>query len=240
MDEALNGHPDVAQNLVKLFSDALTESRGKVKELEVSLSEKVLYAAEKESGFELLSAFEECVLDLNSKEADTLSSEGIGTERAVQLLHEKYDAAIREKIALQKSLETTASDMAAQEAALNQVFNEKILFTQVKHGEKVLIFGIVYACDFKPAARELALELGATEVFDLIELTNKTATGFTLTGSDSAFTLALAALRGNSVNFPVSTKLVLFFQANTDLGVLDELRAVQITGRKVVIPRHRD
>ncbi|KAJ7229631.1 hypothetical protein C8J57DRAFT_1534388 [Mycena rebaudengoi] len=177
MDEALNAHPDVAQNLVKLFSDALTESRGKVKELELSLSEKnahlteistnagnaeseliakaqalaelqVLYSAEIESGFELLSALEERVLDLNSKEADvkeqlhlvaqerksfarqkaakissasTLSSEGVGKERAVQLLHEKYDAAIGEKIALQKSLETTVSDMAA----LNQVVNEK-------------------------------------------------------------------------------------------------------------------
>ncbi|KAJ7275133.1 hypothetical protein C8J57DRAFT_1313676, partial [Mycena rebaudengoi] len=166
MDKALNAHPDVAQNLVKLFSDALTESRGKVKELELSLSEKaeselitkapalaelqVLYSAEKESGFELLSALEERVLDLNSKEADvkgqlhlvaqerksfarqkaTLSSEGVGKERAVQLLHEKYDAATGEKIALQKSLETTASDMAAQEAALNQVVNETILFAQ--------------------------------------------------------------------------------------------------------------
>ncbi|KAJ7206737.1 hypothetical protein C8J57DRAFT_1258389 [Mycena rebaudengoi] len=173
MDEALNAHPDVAQILVKLFSDALTESRGKVKELELSLSEKaeselitkapalaelqVLYSAEKESGFELLSALEERVLDLNSKEADvkeqlhlvaqegksfarqkaakissasTLSSEGVGKERAVQLLHEKYDAATGEKIALQKSLETTASDMAAQEAALNQVVNETILFAQ--------------------------------------------------------------------------------------------------------------
>ncbi|KAJ7214789.1 hypothetical protein C8J57DRAFT_1600598 [Mycena rebaudengoi] len=163
MDEALNAHPDVAQNLLKLFSDALTKSQGKVKELELSLSEKalaelqVLYAAEKESGLELLSALEECVLDLNSKEADvkeqlhlvaqeresfarqkeagisaasTLSSEGVAKERAVQLLHEKYDAAIGENIALQKSLETTASDLAAQEAALSQVLNEKILFAQ--------------------------------------------------------------------------------------------------------------
>jgi propanol-preferring alcohol dehydrogenase len=38
----------------------------------------------------------------------------------------------------------------------------------------------VYICDFKPAARELALELGATEAFDLIELTKKTAEGFTV------------------------------------------------------------
>ncbi|KAJ7265532.1 chaperonin 10-like protein [Mycena rebaudengoi] len=183
----------------------------------------------------------------------------------------------------------------------------------VKHGEKVLIFGIgglghlavqyakhfgatVYACDFKPVARELALELGATEVFDLIELTNKTAAGFTVdttidfVANNQTFALALAALRGNSVNFPVSTKLVLVGASAETLGfatldiittgisiissqygprsaliavldlfakgivrahvhsepleninkVLDELRAVQITGRKVVIPRHRD
>ncbi|KAJ7235350.1 hypothetical protein C8J57DRAFT_1572093 [Mycena rebaudengoi] len=179
MDEALNAHPDVAQNLVKLFSDALTESRGRLKELELSLSEKnalfteistkarnaeselivkaqalaelqVLYAAEKESGLELLSALEERVLDLNSKEVDvkeqlhlvaqerksfarqkeTLSSQGVAKERAVHLLHEKYDAAIGEKAALQKSLKTTASDLATQKAALNQVLNEKILFAQ--------------------------------------------------------------------------------------------------------------
>ncbi|KAJ7666936.1 chaperonin 10-like protein [Mycena polygramma] len=68
---------------------------------------------------------------------------------------------------------------------------------KVKPGDKVLIFGIggvghlalqyakhfgatVYVCDFKPAARKLALELGATEAFDLIQLTNKTAAGFTV------------------------------------------------------------
>ncbi|KAJ7206748.1 hypothetical protein C8J57DRAFT_1541265 [Mycena rebaudengoi] len=119
MDEALNGHPDVAQNLVKLFSDALTESRGKVKELEVSLSEK----AESE-----LIAKAQALAELQASGL-TLSSEGIGTERAVQFAREVRQH-IREKIALQKSLETTASDMAAQEAALNQVFNEKILFTQ--------------------------------------------------------------------------------------------------------------
>jgi propanol-preferring alcohol dehydrogenase len=38
----------------------------------------------------------------------------------------------------------------------------------------------VYACDFKPAARKLALELGAAEAFDLIELSDKTAKGFTV------------------------------------------------------------
>jgi hypothetical protein len=38
----------------------------------------------------------------------------------------------------------------------------------------------VYVCDFKPAARKLALELGAKEAFDLIDLTNKAASGFTV------------------------------------------------------------
>ncbi|KAJ7472077.1 GroES-like protein [Mycena latifolia] len=88
---------------------------------------------------------------------------------------------------------------------------------KVKKGDKVLIFGIgglgdlavqyakyfgatVYACDFKPAARKLALELGATEAFDLIDLTNKTT---------AAFNLAMAALRGNDVNFPSSPTLLL-------------------------------
>lgn len=33
----------------------------------------------------------------------------------------------------------------------------------------------VYACDFKPEARKLALELGAVAAFDLIELSNMTA-----------------------------------------------------------------
>ncbi|KAJ7278382.1 hypothetical protein C8J57DRAFT_163655 [Mycena rebaudengoi] len=184
---------------------------------------------------------------------------------------------------------------------------------KVKHGEKVLIFGIgglghlavqyakhfgatVYVCDFKPAARKLALELGATEAFDLIELTNKTAAGFTVdttidfVANNQTFALALAALRGNSVNFPDSPKLVVVGVSAETLGfstfdligngisilsssygprsaltavldlfakgtvrahvhseplenvnkVLHELRALQITGRKVVIPHHRD
>jgi alcohol dehydrogenase, propanol-preferring len=42
-----------------------------------------------------------------------------------------------------------------------------------------LIFGsLVYAVDTKPAARQLALELGAEEAFDLNELTNQTNKGF--------------------------------------------------------------
>jgi propanol-preferring alcohol dehydrogenase len=90
----------------------------------------------------------------------------------------------------------------------------------------------VYVCDFKPAARKLALELGATEAFNLIELTNKTAAGFTVDttidfvannqsefvsagcycrspGASQAFNLAMAALKGNEVNFPSSPTLVL-------------------------------
>ncbi|KAJ7231805.1 hypothetical protein C8J57DRAFT_1580501 [Mycena rebaudengoi] len=159
MDEVLNAHPDVAQNLVKLLSDALTEARRKVKELELGLSEKnalfteisgnaeselilktqglaelqVLYAAEKESGLELLLALEERVLDINSREADTLLSERVAKERAIRVLHEKYDTEMGEKIALQKLLslwKPPASDLAAQEAALSQVSKEKFLFAQ--------------------------------------------------------------------------------------------------------------
>ncbi|KAJ7101417.1 hypothetical protein B0H15DRAFT_769596 [Mycena belliarum] len=180
---------------------------------------------------------------------------------------------------------------------------------KVKRGDKVLIFGIgglghlavqyakhfgatVYACDFKPAARKLALELGATEAFDLIELTNKTAAGFTVDttidfiSNNQTFNLAMAALRGNDVNFPSSPKCVLVgvsaenlvfstldiitsgvqivgstYGQRDDLvtvldlfskgtirphvhaeplehinRVIDELRAFEITGRKVVIP----
>ncbi|KAJ7139988.1 hypothetical protein C8R43DRAFT_1131726 [Mycena crocata] len=66
---------------------------------------------------------------------------------------------------------------------------------KVRQGDKVLISGTggvghlvlqyakhfgatVYACNFKPVACKIALELGAKETFDLIKLTNKTATGF--------------------------------------------------------------
>ncbi|KAJ7910862.1 chaperonin 10-like protein [Mycena leptocephala] len=180
---------------------------------------------------------------------------------------------------------------------------------QVKPGDKVLIFGIgglghlalqyaihfgatVYACDFKPAARKLALELGATEAFDLIELSDKTAKGFTVdttidfVASNQTFNLAMAALRGNDVNFPSKPKCLmvgvsaenLVFNTldiitsgvqilgstggdQNDLAavldlfargiihahihseplenvnkVLDELRAYEYTGRKVVVP----
>ncbi|KAJ7139983.1 hypothetical protein C8R43DRAFT_1131721 [Mycena crocata] len=174
---------------------------------------------------------------------------------------------------------------------------------QVKHGEKVLIFGAgglghlaiqyakhfgatVYVCDFKPAARKLALELGATEAFDLIDLTKKTAEGFTVdttidfVANNQTFGLAMASLRGNAVNFPSRPKCVMVgasaenlvfttldiigsgvqilgttFGERNDLvtgiirahvhseplenvnDVIDELRAFQITGRKVVVPR---
>ncbi|KAJ7086355.1 hypothetical protein B0H15DRAFT_939527 [Mycena belliarum] len=183
---------------------------------------------------------------------------------------------------------------------------------QVKPGDKVLIFGIgglghlavqyakhfgatVYVCDFKPAARKLALELGAVEAFDLIELTNKTAAGFTVDttidfiASSQTFNLAMAALRGNDVSFPTDDSLVLVgvsaenlvfstldiitsgvqirgssygprsaLVAALDLfakgivkahvhseplenvnKVIDELRAFEITGRKVVIPHSK-
>ncbi|KAJ7487156.1 chaperonin 10-like protein [Mycena latifolia] len=180
---------------------------------------------------------------------------------------------------------------------------------KVKTGDKVLIFGVgglghlavqyakhfgatVYACDFKPAARKLALELGATVAFDLIELTSKTAAGFKVDttidfiSSNQTLNLGMAALRGNDVNFPSRPKCVMVgvsaenlvfstldilttgvqilgstYGGRSDLvtvldlfakgtvrahvhaeplahinKIIDELRASQITGRKVVIP----
>ncbi|KAJ6501384.1 chaperonin 10-like protein [Mycena vulgaris] len=185
----------------------------------------------------------------------------------------------------------------------------------VKSGDKVLIFGIgglghlavqyakhfgatVYVCDFKPAARKLALELGATEAFDLIvpRLTSSPTLRVRAVSHSSqchsspllqAFNLAMAALRGNEVKFPSSPRLVLVHWGSSikclwsarvliiscstpstllhleckvrhllnGLGtvqahvhseplenvnkVIDELRAFEITGRKVVIPHSR-
>ncbi|KAJ7177215.1 hypothetical protein C8R43DRAFT_1118226 [Mycena crocata] len=102
----------------------------------------------------------------------------------------------------------------------------------VTKSTKVLIFGVgglghlavqfarhlgatVYVCDFKPQARKLALDLGADGAFNLIELTNKTAAGFTVdttidfVANNQTFNLAMAALSGNDVNFPSRPKLVL-------------------------------
>ncbi|KAJ7108250.1 hypothetical protein C8R44DRAFT_885015 [Mycena epipterygia] len=69
--------------------------------------------------------------------------------------------------------------------------------------------------DFKPAARELALELGATEAFGLIELASKAAAGLTvnttidLITNSQTFNLAMVTLKGNEVNFSSSPSLVL-------------------------------
>ncbi|KAK7031842.1 alcohol dehydrogenase [Favolaschia claudopus] len=102
---------------------------------------------------------------------------------------------------------------------------------QVKKGDKVLIFGVgglghlalqfakhfgatVFVCDFKPAARQLALDLGADEVFDLIELNDKTTSGdfkvdttMDFVTSNQTFNLAMAALRPNDVDFVVDPAL---------------------------------
>lgn len=181
----------------------------------------------------------------------------------------------------------------------------------IKHGTnfKVLIFGIggvghlavqyakyfgatVYACDIKPAARKLAVDLGATQAFDLIELSQQTKNGFTVditidcVADSQTFNLAFAALQGNGVNFPPSCKAVILavsfdllnFRALDIIGygievlpvltgprsaavaslelfangavkahvqeeplrnvnkVIDQLRAFEIIGRKVVVP----
>ncbi|KAJ7723893.1 hypothetical protein B0H16DRAFT_1736990 [Mycena metata] len=109
-------------------------------------------------------------------------------------------------------------------------------YNAVKHTTglrtKVLIFGAgglghlavqfakylgatIYVCDFKPAARQLALELGADGAFDLIEMTNKTAAGFTVdttidfVANNQTFNLAMAALKGNEVEFPLTQRLVM-------------------------------
>ncbi|KAK7039262.1 hypothetical protein VNI00_010167 [Paramarasmius palmivorus] len=182
----------------------------------------------------------------------------------------------------------------------------------ITHGThfRVLIFGIgglghlavqyakhfgatVYACDIKPEARELAVELGAVKAFDLIELDQATKNGFTVditidfVASSQTFNFSLAALAGNAVaSFPSTAKAVVVglgpdtlavsefsFLANEtqvlpslygsrdDLKavldlfangavravvakeplekvqkVIDELRASEYIGRKVVIP----
>ncbi|KAJ7596436.1 chaperonin 10-like protein [Mycena floridula] len=73
----------------------------------------------------------------------------------------------------------------------------------------------VYACDIKPAARKLALELGATEAYDLIELDQKIKAGFTVDitidfwGSNQTFNSALGASAGNAAPFPSSPKAVM-------------------------------
>ncbi|KAJ7314711.1 GroES-like protein, partial [Mycena albidolilacea] len=73
----------------------------------------------------------------------------------------------------------------------------------------------VYVCDFKPAVRELALELGTDGAFDLIEMTNKTAAGFTVdctidfVANSQTFNLAMAALKGKEIKFPLQPKLVM-------------------------------
>ncbi|KAJ7857139.1 hypothetical protein B0H14DRAFT_2578555 [Mycena olivaceomarginata] len=111
---------------------------------------------------------------------------------------------------------------------------------QVKPGDKVLIFGIgglghlalqyakhfgatVYACDFKPEARKLALELGAVAAFDLIELSNMTA----------ATNPRTSASRPNDVNFPVKPKCVMVGVSAENLvfNTLDTITTgVQILG----------
>ncbi|KAJ6537386.1 hypothetical protein DFH09DRAFT_930882 [Mycena vulgaris] len=114
----------------------------------------------------------------------------------------------------------------------------------VTKGSKVLIFGVgglghlavqfakhlgatVYVCDFKPEARKLALDLGADEAFNLIEMTDKAAAGFTVdvtidfVVNNQTFSLAMAALKGNGVNFPSAPKLVLVGVSAENLVFID-------------------
>ncbi|EPQ56714.1 GroES-like protein [Gloeophyllum trabeum ATCC 11539] len=73
----------------------------------------------------------------------------------------------------------------------------------------------VYACDYKPAARQLALELGATKAFDLAELTDATTTKkltvdivFDFVATSQTFTLAKAATQADSNTLGKHGKIV--------------------------------
>ncbi|KAJ7907891.1 hypothetical protein B0H13DRAFT_2017768 [Mycena leptocephala] len=269
----------------------------------VKLGSKVdSHAVQKGKLYSIL-AVDSCVHGLNGGPA-ILNSTGIGKDGAyAEYIIVTADALVPVPDGVPPEVAAIASDAgitayhAVQDAA------------QVKPGDKVLVFGIgglghlaiqyakhfgatVYACDFKPAARKLALELGATEAFNLIELTNKTAAGFTVdttidfVADNQTFNLAMAALSRNDINFPSRPKCVmvgassenLVFNTFTTLAsgvqilgstygdrsvlvavldlfakgtirahvhseplenvnkVIDELRAFEIIGRKVVIP----
>ncbi|KAI0649383.1 GroES-like protein [Trametes meyenii] len=112
--------------------------------------------------------------------------------------------------------------------ALLTVYNAVHNLAQLGPGttKRVLIYGIgglghlavqlaksygatVFACDYKPAARELALELGAERALDLGELTAETMAGtFTVdvvidfVSNEQSFTLGKAAVQGDVFNLP--------------------------------------
>ncbi|KAJ7573647.1 GroES-like protein [Mycena floridula] len=73
----------------------------------------------------------------------------------------------------------------------------------------------VYACDIKPAARKLAVELGAVEAYNLIELNQKIANGFKVDitidffGTNETFNSALQVLSNNDTKLPSIPKAVL-------------------------------
>ncbi|KAJ7659980.1 hypothetical protein B0H17DRAFT_1095640 [Mycena rosella] len=251
-------------------------------------------------------AIDGCVRGLNGGPA-LFNSIGIGKDGAyAEYIITTVDTLVPVPNGVPPEVAAIASDAGV--TAYHAVQNA----AEVKPGDKVLIFGIgglghlavqyakhlgatVYACDFKPAARKLALKLGATEAFDLIELSNKITGGFTVDttidfiANNQTFNLAMGALRGNDVNFPSRPKCVLvgasaenlvfttediitsgvqilgstygerstlvtvldLFAKGIVVGhvhaepleninkVIDELRAFEITGRKVVIPHSK-
>ncbi|KAJ7573114.1 N-benzyl-3-pyrrolidinol dehydrogenase [Mycena floridula] len=83
----------------------------------------------------------------------------------------------------------------------------------------------VYACDIRPAARKLAVELGAVEAYNLIELNKKIADGFKVditidfVGTNETFNLALALLSNNDTTFPSTPKAVLVGETLTASSV---------------------
>ncbi|KAF5350811.1 hypothetical protein D9758_010404 [Tetrapyrgos nigripes] len=193
----------------------------------------------------------------------------------------------------------TAYDAVANRAGLGPGTNAKVLMFGIggvghlglqyaKH------FGAtVYACDIKPEARKLALELGATEAFSLLDLNNKiTKESFRVdvvidfVGINQTFQLGFNALKPNEVNFPSnpisvivgvspenftlnsadllatgakilstqygsredavkalelfangSVRAIVATEPLTNVNkIIDELRAFDVRGRKVVIP----
>ncbi|OSD03995.1 GroES-like protein [Trametes coccinea BRFM310] len=108
--------------------------------------------------------------------------------------------------------------------------------------KKVLIFGCgglghlavqlaiyygatVYVCDFKPAARELALQLGAKQAFDLQDLTSLTTAGsfnvdvvIDFVANEQSFTLGKTALHGDAFAMgglgPASSYVLVGFTAD--------------------------
>ncbi|KAF5374221.1 hypothetical protein D9758_004662 [Tetrapyrgos nigripes] len=151
-------------------------------------------------------------------------------------------------LAIAADARVTAHDAVANRAGVSSSSVDP-WFTYHGTNAKVLIFGIgglghltvqyarhfgatVYACDIKPKARKLALELGATEAFDLLDLNNKiTWNGFKVDATidfvsgNQTFQLGFNALKANDVDLPSNPTAVMVSvtEENLSLNVADML-----------------